>query len=207
MSGVRRRTPMFRFKKNEHGVVSLEACIVLPIFIFVLMFFYGLMVFFSGHQLLSHSLIQSAESLSLDPYATERLNISWDEMEGGKDLVQAMYADAFSSQDPYFSSNEKWYAENSDLLIPTVRKRFLGYLVGSGTSSEVEKAADEKLKTIGVQNGLSGLDFSETKVEDGVLTITIKYRQEFVFNFQGLAAFDRQQTITITLWDVAEGTN
>ncbi len=198
---------MFRFKKNEHGVVSLEACIVLPIFIFVLMFFYGLMVFFSGHQLLSHSLIQSAESLSLDPYATERLNISWDEMEGGKDLVQAMYADAFSSQDPYFSSNEKWYAENSDLLIPTVRKRFLGYLVGSGTSSEVEKAADEKLKTIGVQNGLSGLDFSETKVEDGVLTITIKYRQEFVFNFQGLAAFDRQQTITITLWDVAEGTN
>mgnify|MGYP005787188067 CR=1 FL=1 len=198
---------MFRFKKNEHGVVSLEACIVLPIFIFVLMFFYGLMVFFSGHQLLSHSLIQSAESLSLDPYATERLNISWDEMEGGKDLVQAMYADAFTSQDPYFSSNEKWYAENSDLLIPTVRKRFLGYLVGSGTSSEVEKAADEKLKTIGVQNGLSGLDFSETKVEDGVLTITIKYRQEFVFNFQGLAAFDRQQTITITLWDVAEGTN
>lgn len=198
---------MFRFKKNEHGVVSLEACIVLPIFIFVLMFFYGLMVFFSGHQLLSHSLIQSAESLSLDPYATERLNISWDEMEGGKDLVQAMYADAFSSQDPYFSSNEKWYAENSDLLIPTVRKRFLGYLVGSGTSSEVEKAADEKLKTIGVQNGLSGLDFSETKVEDGVLTITIKYRQEFVFNFQGLAAFDRQQTITITLWDAVEGTN
>ena len=198
---------MFRFKKNEHGVVSLEACIVLPIFIFVLMFFYGLMVFFSGHQLLSHSLIQSAESLSLDPYATERLNISWDEKEGGKDLVQAMYADAFTSQDPYFSSNEKWYAENSDLLIPTVRKRFLGYLVGSGTSSEVEKAADEKLKTIGVQNGLSGLDFSETKVEDGVLTITIKYRQEFVFNFQGLAAFDRQQTITITLWDVAEGTN
>ena len=85
---------MFRFKKNERGAVSLEACIVLPIFIFVLMFFYGLMVFFSGHQLLSHSLIQSAESLSLDPYATEQLKISWDEMEGGEDLVQAMYADA-----------------------------------------------------------------------------------------------------------------
>lgn len=198
---------MFRFKKNEHGVVSLEACIVLPIFIFVLMFFYGLMVFFSGHQLLSHSLIQSAESLSLDPYATERLNISWDEMEGGEDLVQAMYADAFTSQDPYFSSNEKWYAENSDLLIPTVRSRFLAYFVGSGTSSEMEKAADERLKTIGVQGGLDGLDFSGTKIEGNTLTIVIKYRQEFVFNFQGLAAFDRQQSITITLWDAVEGTN
>ncbi len=198
---------MFRFKKNEHGVVSLEACIVLPIFIFVLMFFYGLMVFFSGHQLLSHSLIQSAESLSLDPYATEQLKISWDEMEGGEDLVQAMYADAFTSQDPYFSSNEKWYAENSDLLIPTVRSRFLAYFVGSGTSSEMEKAADERLKTIGVQGGLDGLDFSGTKIEGNTLTIVIKYRQEFVFNFQGLAAFDRQQSITITLWDAVEGTN
>ena len=198
---------MFRFKKNEHGVVSLEACIVLPIFIFVLMFFYGLMVFFSGHQLLSHSLLQSAESLSLDPYATEQLKISWDEMEGGEDLVQAMYADAFTSQDPYFSSNEKWYAENSDLLIPTVRSRFLAYFVGSGTSSEMEKAADERLKTIGVQGGLDGLDFSGTKIEGNTLTIVIKYRQEFVFNFQGLAAFDRQQSITITLWDAVEGTN
>ncbi len=198
---------MFRFKKNEHGAVSLEACIVLPIFIFVLMFFYGLMVFFSGHQLLSHSLIQSAESLSLDPYATEQLKISWDEMEGGEDLVQAMYADAFTSQDPYFSSNEKWYAENSDLLIPTVRSRFLAYFVGSGTSSEMEKAADERLKTIGVQGGLDGLDFSGTKIEGNTLTIVIKYKQEFVFNFQGLAAFDRQQSITITLWDAVEGTN
>ena len=185
----------------------MEACIVLPIFIFVLMFFYGLMVFFSGHQLLSHSLIQSAESLSLDPYATEQLKISWDEMEGGEDLVQAMYADAFTSQDPYFSSNEKWYAENSDLLIPTVRSRFLAYFVGSGTSSEMEKAADERLKTIGVQGGLDGLDFSGTKIEGNTLTIVIKYRQEFVFNFQGLAAFDRQQSITITLWDAVEGTN
>lgn len=194
---------MYSLKKQDQGVVSLEACIVLPIFIFVLMFFYGFMVFFSGHQLLSHSLIQSAQSLSLDPFATERLNTSWDEMKNGKDLVEALYAQQLTSQDKYFSSNEKWYTDNNDLMLETVRNRFLGYLVGSGSSSDVERKADEKLKTMGIQNGLSGLDFSETKVENGVLTITIKYRQEFIFNFQGLAAFDRQQTISITLWDVA----
>lgn len=195
---------MLKFKKQEQGVVSLEACIVLPIFIFVLMFFYGFIVFFSGHQVLSHSLLQSAQSLSLDPYATERLDTSWEGMEKGTDLVQALYAEAFTSGDDYFSSNEKWYAENNDLMRETVKKRFLGYLVGTGTSSEVEQKANNKLEAIGVQNGLSGLDFSETKIEDNVLTITIKYKQEFIFDFQGLAAFDRQQTISITLWDVAK---
>ena len=195
---------MLKLKKQEQGVVSLEACIVLPIFIFVLMFFYGFIVFFSGHQVLSHALLQSAQSLSLDPYATERLNTSWEGMEKGKDLVEAMYAAAFTSRDDYFSSNEKWYADNNDLMRDTVKKRFLGYLVGSGTSSEVEQKANNKLEAIGVQNGLSGLDFSETKIDEDILTITIKYKQEFIFDFQGLATFDRQQTISVTLWDIAK---
>ncbi len=193
---------MFKKKNQERGVVSLEACIVLPIFIFVLMFFYGFIVFFSGHQILSHSLIQSAQSLSLDPYATERLSTGWDDMENGKDLVEAMYAEAFTSGDEYFSSNEKWYDNNDALMKETVRKRFLGYLVGTGTTSEIETMADQKLKTMGIKNGLSGLNFDDCKIEDGILTMTIKYKQEFIFNFQGLAAFDRQQTISITLWDV-----
>lgn len=192
---------MQRFQQKNRGSISLEACIVLPIFIFVLMFFYGFIVFFSGHQLLSHTLIQSAQSLALDPFATERLEISWEEMEDGSNLIEAMYAEALGG-DEYFSSNKKWYSEESDLMLATVKNRFLGYLVGTGTSNEVESKADDMLKYMGVQGGISGLDFSGTKIEDGVLTLEIKYKQEFVFNFQGLAAFDRQQSISITLWDV-----
>ncbi|MBQ8802267.1 MAG: hypothetical protein IJZ53_01340 [Tyzzerella sp.] len=192
---------MKKLKQNNQGSISLEACIVLPVFIFVLMFFYGFMVFFSGHQLLSHSMIQSAQSLSLDPFATERLEISWEDMEGGSDLIEAMYAEALGGDD-YFSSNKKWYDENSDLMLQTVKNRFLGYLVGSGTSSEVESKADDMLKYLRIQGGINGLDFSETKIEDGVLTLTIKYKQEFIFDFQGLAAFDRKQSISITLWDI-----
>lgn len=188
-------------EQKKEGVISLEACIVLPIFIFVLMFFYGFMVFFSGHQLLSHSLIQSAQSLSLDPFATERLETSWEDMEDGSDLIQALYAEALGGDD-YFSSNEKWYEENEELLLETVKNRFLGYLVGTGTASEVESRADDMLKYLRIQDGINGLDFSETKIEEGVLTLSIKYKQEFIFNFQGLAAFDRNQSISITLWDI-----
>ncbi len=194
---------MFYRKKQEQGSISLEACIVLPIFIFLLMFFYGFIVFFSGHYLLAHTLIQSAQSLSLDPYAIERLEISWEDMESGKDLVKALYSSAFFEYNEYFSSNEKWYTQgNEELMQETVKNRFLGYLVGDGDVSEVESRANDMLEYMRIQDGISGLDFSETKIENGILTLKIKYTQEFVFNFQGLAAFDRQQTISITLWDV-----
>ena len=195
---------MLNIKKQEQGVVSLEACIVLPIFIFVLMFFYGFIVFFSGHQVMAHTMIQSAESLSLDPFAAERINTEFKNSKNGKDVIQALYSTLFTSNDGYFSSNEKWYANNDDRMIKAVRNRFVGYLAGTGTASEMEKRADDKLKTIGVKNGLAGLDFSETKIEGNILTITVKYKQEFIFNFQGLAAFDREQKISITLWDVAK---
>ncbi len=188
--------------KKEEGVVSLEACIVLPIFIFLLMFLYGFMVFFSGHQAMSHALIQGSQSLSLDPYASNRLTTSWESTKNGSDLVEAIYAELLSSNE-YFSSNEKWYdtSKGTELMHQTVRNRFLGYLVGSG-EGDVEARADQKLKLIGVVDGVDGLDFSETKIENGVLTITVRYEQEFVFNFQGLASFERKQTVSITLWDV-----
>lgn len=184
-------------ERKEHGVISLEACIVVPIFIFVMMFFYGFIVLFSGEQMIAHSLIQSAESLSLDPYATEKLDLG--NMEYGGDLIQVLYADTFTSQSEYFSSTQKWYAKNNDLMRETVRKRFLGFLAGD--SDDVEGKADEVLKTLRIQNGINGLDFSETKIEDGVLTIKIKYTQEFIYNFQGLAAFDRETSVSVTLWN------
>ena len=186
-------------KKTENGVVSLEACIMLPIFILLILFFYGLMVAFSGEQVVCHALVQSAESLSLDPYATDRVNTDLSKMEKGADLIQTLYAGMFRSNE-YFSSSEKWY-DDEDKMINTVKNRFLGYIAGSsGDNPNIKEIANSKLKTLGVQNGVDGIDFSETKIEDNVLTITLKYKQEYIFNFQGLAAFDRTLSVSVTLW-------
>lgn len=41
---------MLKKRKSEDGTISLEACIVVPIFIFLILFIYGFIVMFMGQQ-------------------------------------------------------------------------------------------------------------------------------------------------------------
>ncbi len=160
------------------------------------------MVFFSGHLLISHSLIQSAESLSLDPFANERLSTELKNAKKTQDVVNALYANLFTEQNEYFSSGDKWYQKDATVVQETVKKRFIGYLVGGDDAANVKNRAKDVFDVIGIQGGYEGLDFSGTKLEGNKLIISVKYKQEFVFNFQGLAAFDREQRIVVTMWDI-----
>lgn len=183
--------------RSETGVISLEACIVVPMFVFLILFFYGLIIMFTGQQYMCHSLIQCAESLSLDSYANET-GMSIENMENGEDLVGALYAGILTMGNKNFSSTSRWYRDSSKLK-STIKDRFIGFLVGKGGD------ADGTLKTIGVKDGVNGIDFGESKVEDGVLTLVLKYKQEFIFNFGGLASFDRKMSLQVKMWGIEEG--
>ncbi len=183
--------------KSENGLISLEACIVLPIFIMLVLFVYGIMIMFCGQHLMAHTLIQSAESLSLDPYSTERLGEI--NLTEASSLVNFLYSKIFTDEDKHFSSSEKWYGQTDDNMRTAVKDRFVGFLCGGS-----EDQADTMLDFFGVEDGLDGLDFTNTKIEGNELTVTIKYKQEFIFNFDGLASFDREQCFTVVLWDVKE---
>ena len=58
---------------------------------------------------------------------------------------------------------------------------------------------------MGIKKGTAGLDFSESVVEDGVLTIKLKYEQEYVFNALDLASFDRESTARVKLFGYRDG--
>lgn len=195
-----------RSLKKERGVISLEASIVLPLFIFLLLFFYGFIVSFSGQQAICHSIVQSADSLSLDTYALERINSD----NKGEELITNLYStvsgfiynNELKLDNSYFASKEKWYADSSK-TITEVKKRFTGFLVGDdGSDEDIKGRADRLLKYVGVQNGYDGLDFSETTIDEAnnTLNIVVKYKEEYVFNFQGLLAFDRRQEFKVKLW-------
>lgn len=186
-------------KNNENGVISLEACIVLPMAMFLLMFVYGFMVLFSGQNAINHALIQSAQSLSLDPYSSEKFDFN--KIQTGGDVVQLLYSDLLTNGDTYFSSKEKWYNDSADssLMFDTIEKRFIAYMVGS-ENGQVKYSVDNILKKYGIQNGIDGIDFSGSKIEGNLLTLKVKYKQEFIFNFQGLASFEREKTVVVNLW-------
>lgn len=183
--------------KKENGTISLEACIVVPMFMFLILFVYGFIVMFMGQQLITHAMIQSAESLSLDSYALE--NVDFEEIDSGGELVQLLYSQIYTPNND-FSSNVKWYSDDSSDLSSVVEKRFLAYLTSGANNAQTK--ASEMLEFVGVKNGFDGLDLSETKIEDGYLIMTVSYEQEFIFNFNGLASFEREFTIKQKLWGI-----
>jgi hypothetical protein len=174
--------------KDNKAIITLEAALVLPVFILVMMFFYGFIVFFTGQNTVQHALIQTAESLSLDSYAPEKLgddNLVMDIADFVEDIKEI-----FGHPDPSdnFSSTEKWYEGD----VPSeVEKRFLGFLANGD-----ENAAKKILKYGGVHD----IDFSTSSVDSGVLTITVSFKQKFIYDFQGLGVFDRTYTIRQNMW-------
>lgn len=180
--------------KKDAGVVSLEACIVLPIFFFLILFFYGFMFLFAGEQIVNHALIQSAVSLSLDSYSVDKLS---DSTNVDKMLQSALDYVMQGSDTPH-SSRQKWYESESDTQ-QEVRKRFVSYVANGD-----EEYASKKLEQFGIVGGLDGIGFSECKVEgtdgDKILTITIEYEQKYIMDAFGLLSYDREKTITQKMW-------
>lgn len=206
---------MLKKRKSEDGTISLEACIVVPIFIFLILFIYGFIVMFMGQQMISHSMLQSAESLSIDSYGTEKIRDEDDNpaTELVITFMENLFTGSFSADsiDSTFASTKRWYDKDADDYKhgnrnelyeidknEVIKNRFLGYLTGESDITKAEEKAKEIYKLIGVEN--EELDFSESTVEDGVLTMVVKYRQKFVFDFQGLVGIDRRLTIKVNMW-------
>lgn len=181
-------------QESQRGSMTLETAIVLPIFFFLLLFIYSLFGIFSAHNQITHALVQSAKSLSLDPYIydeTELLGESTFKFWGslGDIALNIFRAD----NDEYYMSTTDWYNQG-DGAEAVVRKRFVGYLSGGD-----ENAAQEKLEGLRVIDGLNGIDFT-VSVADDMLTIKIDYTLKFLFDFWEFGEMPVSQSIQVKLW-------
>ena len=178
--------------KEEAGTVTLEACIVVPIFVMLMLLANGLFVMFMGQQIMMHAAVQSTKSLALDPYAAQRVTAAQ------KDQLADMALDLFTIGHDEFVSTEQWWKESS--VEDIVEERFLAYLGGSGD-------CDEILDVVGIRGGRSGLDFSESTVTDGVLTVKICYVQDFVYGTSDLTSIEREITLSVQLFEYKKSTD
>lgn len=184
---------------EKEGSITLEACISLFMFTFLMLFVAGLMVLYMAQAGMSHALLQTSESMSLDPYAIAQLNLTGAGVEASigvyvSDLVTKLFGN--NNSNPYFTTSQRWYRpENKSMIQSVAKKRFVGYLANGD-----ESRAEDLLKKYNIVNGLSGLDFSESEVKNGDLYLVVKYKMEYEFNTFGIGQINVKQKAKVRLF-------
>ena len=166
--------------KEKEGSMTIEACLCLTLFMFFILFLYSFFSVFEAQMKIHHTLLQTAQSLSLDAVATDGLtgNILEGEVSTLYQVATTIGFNA-ANKNPEFVSPEKWYKDEND--IPNVvKERFVAYLTGGDSGT-----ADELLKSYRIEKGLSGLDFSASKIDsDGNIVLKVKYSVQFMFDYK-----------------------
>lgn len=187
--------------KNEKGLLSLEACIAVTIFIFLMLFLYSFFVVFEVRNEMGHVTLATANSMSLDAYENDTLG----ESDTIGQIFYNVYGQATNSQSD-FTDFRKWYDdstvtdENGNVTLSAefagaVKARFIAYL----TSGDADKA-EEILKRYHVVNGVDGLDFSGSHISDGKLYLSVKYEIEYEFNVFNLGSNKFEHKACSKLW-------
>ena len=209
-------------KKSESGLLSLEASIVVTIFIFLMLFLYSFFIVFEARNEMAHALLATTQSLSLDRYGS-----ATDSSGNISQILSGIYHWA-SPPNEGFVSAEKWnklkddeveestwngkitvsevtdedvdkYGENaaqSSLFADTVRDRFIAYLGGKN-----EAAAEKVLKRLHIVGGVDGLDFSGTEYSSGTITVHVTYKIEYEFDVFNLGSIAMEHSACSKIWE------
>ncbi|MBF1304569.1 MAG: pilus assembly protein [Oribacterium sinus] len=175
---------------KERASVTLEAAIILPIFCFLFMALNGVFFVFSAQNQVMHALVQTANSLSLDPYWNEKTGV---ENPNVSNMLQNF--ERSITQDKSFSSTESWH-KNETVSSGVLEDRFYSYFTGDGN----KLSAYTKLKKLGV---VGNMELSGT-VNNGDLTLVAKYKMKFWFNLFKTEPLDLSQKVKVHLWGLED---
>lgn len=175
---------------KERASVTLEAAIILPIFCFLFIALNGVFFVFSAQNQVMHALVQTANSLSLDPYWNEKTGV---ENPNVSSMLQNF--ERSITQDKSFSSTESWH-KNETVSSGVLEDRFYSYFTGDGN----KLSAYTKLKKLGV---VGNMELSGT-VNNGDLTLVAKYKMKFWFNLFKTEPLDLSQKVKVHLWGLED---
>lgn len=192
---------MSRFRKKEQGLLSLEACIAVTIFIFMMLFLYSFFVVFEVRNEMGHVTLSTANSMAFDPYENSTL--------GASDTVGQVFYNIYgqvTNSNNDFTDFRQWYDNSTETdadgnvtisaeFADVIKTRFIAYL----TSGNPDKA-DEILSRYHVVNGVDGLDFSDSHISDGKLYLSVKYEIEYEFNVFNFVNNKFEHTSCSKLW-------
>lgn len=175
---------------RERASVTLEVAMILPIFCFLFMALNGVFFVFSAQNQVMHTLVQTANSLSLDPYWNEKISL---ENTSVSTILQRF--ERYVVRDQSFSSAESWH-KNETVSSDVLEDRFYSYFTGDGNKI----SAYTKLKKLGV---VGNMDLSGT-VNNGDLTLLAKYKMQFWFNPFKTKPLEISQQVKVHLWGLED---
>lgn len=183
----------------EDGAIALEACIALTLFMIVMMSLYSMIAMFTAQSVISHALQQAGQSVALENYKNNELSVKTLQaiplyiLQKVTDGIGASSAEEFDAAGGNFTDTVK--AESTTVAV-IAKKRFTSYLGGN------EKNADVLLKSMGVKEGVNGINFTQCTVsgDDVVLKVTYKIRLAFYIEMFHFGEFESTQTVCCRLW-------
>lgn len=138
-------------KKREQGILTVEASIVLTLFMLFVLFIFSFARIYSAQNIVSHATIQTSDDMALESYLRE--NARDDKAQDVVYLASRLTGSTTLCEDNFKS------LQVTD--IPSLaREKFIAAI----SSSEYE--ADEILKKFGVKDGISGIDFSASSLDN-----------------------------------------
>lgn len=184
-------------KHKEYGAVTLEACVSVLSFVLLMLMLSSLFVMFMAQNLTAHAALQSAQSLALETYSINALQKEDGKLGSLDQHLSDFIAGLFGTpeENPGFVSEKRLDSIAEADLAQAVKTRFVGYLAGGD-----EDEADRLLLMMNVVEGLDGLDFSKSSVQDGVLYIVLNYKLEYDFNVWNLGMIEVEQKACSKLW-------
>ena len=169
---------------RSKGSLTVEASIALTAFMFLVVTVLSFSRVYRAQNLISHATLQTGQSLAIESYYRETVS-GGDTAESFSKLIKL--AGFFGWDTP--GSWDDGYASLGDSgtnLHGIVKETFV-YAI-----ADTEGEANKILKSLGITEGMAGLDFSESKVSDKDIIITVKYKVKLPFSFFG------ERTLTLT---------
>ncbi len=160
-------------KKKEQGILTVEASIVLTLCTMFLLFLFSFARVYNAQSLVSHAVLQTSDAVALESY--------WREEIYHGDAEEAMkLANKLDGTNSFSAENLK-SLRSAD--VPKIAKEKFIYAI-----SNSESKTNEKLKSLGVKDGIAGMNFSSSRMDLGSddVIIYVNYTIEMQFPFFGL---------------------
>lgn len=196
------------FKERQEGVMALEACISLTLFMIVMLALYSILQIFTVQSMIAHAVQESCQSIAIENYnnssvltGTMQQIPNWIlSMVTGRGKNDFSTSADFSLENFFTGSlGEDSILKKLDKRInvqSNAKRRFSAYLAGNETK------ADKLLKSYGVVNGLEGVSFNGTDESDKDMTIQITYKIRLLFYIEmfHFGEFESTQKVCCRLW-------